>query len=129
MPSPMRASPWWAVILKYSLRPSIFSSTAVAFTVEPMGEGLICDDSMCPPTVVLPSGRHSFTAFIAAFSMSAIMAGVASTGMSPEPRVMAVWVSSTVNVLVYDNPISRLNYYYFKKVGAKLVILFIFLCR
>jgi hypothetical protein len=42
---------------------------------------------------------------MAAFSMSAIIAGVASTGMSPEPMAMAVTASVTVNWLVCVNPV------------------------
>ena len=47
------------------------------------------------PTVVEPSGSSFATAFIAAFSMRAIIAGVASTGMSPEPTASAVCAWST----------------------------------
>lgn len=47
------------------------------------------------PTVELPSSNWSFTAFMAAFSINATIAGVANTGRSPEPIVSAVFSGVT----------------------------------
>ena len=60
------------------------------------------------PTVVEPSGRWGATAFIAAFSMRATMAGVANTSMSPEPMVRAVLAAVTVVVLMCFSPFSMI---------------------
>ena len=65
---------------------------------------LRCEALMCPPTVVQPSGRWSATASMAAFSINAIIAGVASTAMSPDPITIAVTASLTVNWLLCRNP-------------------------
>ena len=43
-------------------------------------------------------------------SIKAIIIGVAKTGMSPEPIVIAVTSSVTVNSLVYFSPISIISY-------------------
>jgi hypothetical protein len=45
---------------------------------------------------------------MAAFSIKAIMAGVANTGMSPEPILTAVTASVTVSSLVCFNPTSTI---------------------
>ena len=60
-------------------------------------------------TVVQPSGSSFLTASMAAFSISAIIIGVARTGMSPEPTAIAVTASVTVNSLVYFSPISIIS--------------------
>ena len=46
---------------------------------------------------------------VTSFSMSAIIIGVASTGISPEPTFIAVTASVTVNSLVCFKPISTIN--------------------
>jgi predicted neuraminidase len=50
-------------------------------------------------TVVAPASRCSATAFIAAFSIRAIIAGVANTAISPEPSLRAVLSSDTTTLL------------------------------
>ena len=104
VPSPNSKSPQWASILNSIFLPSTRVTMAVAVMVSPILLGLRWDEAMCPPTVVQPSGRWSATASMAAFSMSAIIAGVASTAMSPEPIAMAVTSWVTVNSLVCRNP-------------------------
>jgi hypothetical protein len=86
---------------------------AVAVTVVPIKEGLRWLVSICEPTVVCPSSRCGATAFIAAFSIRATIAGVASTSISPEPRAMAVFVESTTVVDVYTSPIFIIFVYFF----------------
>ena len=44
------------------------------------------------------------------FLLGAIIIGVASTGISPEPTFIAVTASVTVNSLVCFKPISIINY-------------------
>ena len=61
--------------------------------------------SIIDPTVVEPSGNSAATASIAAFSIRATIAGVASTSMSPEPSARAVNVASTVSVDVCVSPV------------------------
>ncbi len=51
-----------------------------------------------------PSGNAPATANMAAFSISATMAGVAKTGMSPEPRAAAVFCGVTVVRLTAVSP-------------------------
>jgi hypothetical protein len=53
---------------------------------------------------------------MAAFSMSAIIDGVASTGMSPDPIAIAVTASVTVNWLVCVSPISIISLVFVKIV-------------
>jgi hypothetical protein len=69
------------------------------------------DVCIAVPTVVEPSGRAAATALIAAFSISATIAGVANTFISPEPSVSAVFVSVTMVVLSADNPIFNIFIY------------------
>ena len=90
VPSPNSVSPQCASILYSIFLPSTRVTVAVAVMVSPNFEGRRWEELMCPPTVVQPSGKWPATAYIAAFSMSAIIAGVASTGMSLEPIVTAV---------------------------------------
>ena len=75
--------------LERQFRPSTAVSVAVASTVAPIGEGRRCVVVMAEPTVVLPSSRSDATQSIAAFSISATIAGVASTSKSPEPSTEA----------------------------------------
>jgi hypothetical protein len=56
------------------------------------------------PTVAEPCGSAGATAFIAAFSMSATIAGVAKTSRSPDPIVTAVFSSPTTVSLTYFIP-------------------------
>jgi hypothetical protein len=46
---------------------------------------------------------------MAAFSIKAIIIGVARTGMSPEPTAIAVTASVTVNSLEYFSPVSIIS--------------------
>lgn len=81
-------------------------SVAVAETSCPIAVGLIWLTLICPPTVLTPSGSAWLTAIMAAFSMSAVIAGVARTGMSPDPICSAVLSLVTTRVLVCCNPVS-----------------------
>ncbi len=64
----------------------------------------------CPPTVLSPFCSVLLTAVMAAFSMSATIAGVASTGMSPDPICSAELSLLTMRVLVCCSPISMFGY-------------------
>lgn len=104
VPSPISSPSCRASIRNVSLRPSIFSRRAVASISAPKGDGLRCEHEIIPPTVVLPSGNSAATVFIAAFSMRAVIAGVASTSRSPEPMLRAVRISATVRREVWESP-------------------------
>lgn len=79
----------------------------------PRPEGLICVVFISEPTVVEPSGKAAATARIAAFSISATMAGVANTSMSPEPIAAAVLAAVTVVVLQAESPFSNISISFF----------------
>lgn len=99
--------------MKVSLRPSTPVSTAVAEISVPRPEGLICVVFISEPTVVEPSGKAAATARIAAFSISATMAGVANTSISPEPIATAVLAAVTVVVLQAESPFSNISILFF----------------
>ena len=108
--SPMVAWLSAAVMLKVSFLPSTDVSVAVAVMVSPSAEGLMCVVSILAPTVVSPSSKDGATASMAAFSISATIAGVANTSKLPDPNVLAVFVSSTFVVTVWVNPFSILMF-------------------
>jgi len=60
------------------------------------------------PTVVAPSGSSPATAVMAAFSISATIAGVAKTARSPEPIAAAVLPAATVAALRAESPFSSI---------------------
>lgn len=91
-----------ASISKNSFLPSVLTSVAVAETVSPIFDGLRWVALINPPTVVSSSAAMFLAASIAAFSIRAIIAGVAKTGMSPEPIRSAVLFSFTLHVEVCD---------------------------
>ena len=95
-------------ILNDSLRPSTSTSSAMALTVAPTFDGLRCDVEIIEPTVVSPSSNLRATASIAAFSIKATIAGVASTAMSPEPINSAVLPSATRITLWCFSPTSNI---------------------
>ena len=74
------------------------------------------------PTVVWSSVSDLATQFIAAFSISATIAGVASTGRSPDPITAAVNGSVTTSVEIDFAPIS-INIGTFEYV-VKIMIIF-----
>lgn len=98
-----------APTLNVSLRPSTDVSTAVAVISAPRPDGLICVTFISDPTVDDPSGSPAATASIAAFSIKAIIAGVANTSMSPEPMAFAVFSEDTVVRLVNDKPVFNMT--------------------
>jgi hypothetical protein len=69
-----------------------------------MAEAFRCDVLTAVPTVVCPCWSAGATAIIAAFSIRATSAGVANTGISPEPIFSAVSDSATVILLINFNP-------------------------
>lgn len=79
-------------------------SVAVASTSSPSAEGFICVVFISVPTVVEPSGKNGATAFMAAFSISATIDGVANTLRPPDPTADAQLSESTTTLLVYVNP-------------------------
>ena len=89
---------------KSSFRPSTAVSVAVASISAPKADGFMCVVFISDPTVVEPSGKNGATAFIAAFSMSATIDGVANTLRPPEPTADAQLSNVTVTLLVCVNP-------------------------
>lgn len=94
--------------MKVIFRSSTSVTTAEAMTSVPRPEGLIWVTFISAPTVVAPSGNAPATANMAAFSISATMAGVAKTGMSPEPMAAAVFCGVTVVRLTAVSPFSNM---------------------
>ena len=95
-----------ATILNVSFLPSAAVRVAVAFTRHPSVVGRMCVAFIMLPTVLSLSASCCAAAFIAAFSMSAIMAGVASTGRSPLPAFSARCCCPTVISDVNVSPVS-----------------------
>ena len=93
-----------------SLRPSTSVSVAVARTFAPMADGFMCVVCIYAPTVVEPCGKAGATAFIAAFSINATIAGVAKTSRSPDPIVTAQFDSATTVSLVKVIPFFGIVY-------------------
>ena len=125
VPKPTRPSASFASTVKVSFRPSTAVNTAVAKTSPPIAVGLTCVVLISAPTVVEPSGRAAATAFIAAFSMSATIEGVAKTSKSPEPAATALFMSVTITFAVYVNPSFSINIVYFVAKVIKTEHLFV----
>ena len=104
VPSPMMLTWSRAAILNFNSRPLISVSTAVAVITSPTFVAFECSIFRAVPTVVWPSYKWVATAIIAAFSIRAHIAGVASTAKSPEPIYSAVTSGVTRIVAVNDNP-------------------------
>ena len=86
-----------AVTAKVSLRPSTAVSSASAHTFMPTGVAASWLTSRWVPTVPSPSFRPAWTALTAAFSIRAIIWGVANTGSRPLPTAAAVFSSVTTH--------------------------------
>ena len=98
-PSPIVPCSSHAFTVNIRRRPSTATNSASAVISAPTFDALMCELFIIVPTVVEPSGSAPATAFIAAFSISAIIAGVAKTAISPEPRAWAVLPSATTTLL------------------------------
>lgn len=71
-------------------------------TCMPTGVAASCDTSSFVPTLLWPSSRPSAMALQAAFSIRAIIYGVANTGSAPEPTAAAVFSGVTTVEAVPD---------------------------
>ena len=70
----------------------------------PTGVAASCDTSSFVPTLLWPSSRPSAMALQAAFSIRAIIYGVANTGSAPEPTAAAVFSGVTTAEAVPTAP-------------------------